>query len=70
MNYPLSTRQAAAALGCTYWQLWCLLRDRIIDPPRHKIARIFAWTPEDIARARAALAVRRHVGRPRKAVPA
>jgi hypothetical protein len=50
------TRDVEGILGVPWWQLQALIRGRKIVPaPNKNAAGFYAWTEEDIARAREAL---------------
>ena len=55
----LKTPAAADALGVGYWRLIGLLRSKRLPAPQKDSSGDYLWTPEDIERARQALAVRR-----------
>jgi hypothetical protein len=50
------TPAAAEHLGTTYHKLIGLLRFRKIKPPQRDSSGDYVWTPEDLERARQALA--------------
>jgi hypothetical protein len=56
---PLTTSDAASALGVSYHQLFSLIRFRKIEPPARNGSGDYCWTRADLERARAALSVRR-----------
>jgi hypothetical protein len=61
----VSTRKVSRLLGATLWQLRNLIRYGRIPRP-HKEEGRFDWTPDDLMRARAALATVKRCGpRPR-----
>ena len=55
----LKTLQVADALSVPYYRLYELLRLRKIPAPQKDGSGDYAWTDEDIERARSALARRR-----------
>jgi hypothetical protein len=55
----LKTPAAADALGVQYWTLHQLIRQRSIPAPAKDSSGDFVWSPEDLDRARQALAARR-----------
>jgi hypothetical protein len=63
VNY-LSTREAAACLGCSVWTLHDLLSRGCIPRPKRKVGPCFLWDPDDLENGRAALANRPPRGRP------
>jgi hypothetical protein len=61
----VTTRSACRILGATLWQLVYLIRTNRLPPPP-KIEGRLVWGPEDLARARVALAGLKRCGpRPR-----
>jgi hypothetical protein len=60
LNMPFLKTPAAADLpGVAYWRLIGLLRSKRLPAPQKDSSGDYLWTPEDIERARQALAVRR-----------
>jgi hypothetical protein len=55
----LKTSAAADLLGIPYYTLAALMRSRRLLPPSKDSSGDYVWTPDDIDRARAALAARR-----------
>jgi hypothetical protein len=55
----LKTSGAADALGVPYWLLHQLIRERRLPPPPKDSSGDYVWLPQDVERARAALAARR-----------
>jgi hypothetical protein len=55
----MKTPVAARVLGVTYHQLIGLLRFNKIAPPARDSSGDYVWLPEDLERARQALAARR-----------
>jgi hypothetical protein len=51
--------QVADQLGCGYWRLVAVLRARKIPPPQKTASGDFAWTAQDVERARKALKIDR-----------
>jgi hypothetical protein len=62
----LTTQQAAVLLGKQRHNLSDLIHANLLQPPPRRLGRFYCWTPADIRRARAVLAVRKGRGRPRK----
>jgi hypothetical protein len=58
----LKTPAAADLLGVGYWRLIGLLRSKRLAPPQKDSSGDYLWTPEDIERARQALAGRHVAG--------
>jgi hypothetical protein len=58
----LKTPAAADLLGVGYWRLIGLLRSKRLPRPQKDSSGDYLWTPEDIERARRALAGRRVEG--------
>jgi hypothetical protein len=68
---PFKTRQLCESLDVSHDVIMNALRRRKIQPPAKDCSGDYIWGPEDIAAARAALAVDRRYGpRARKAVRA
>jgi hypothetical protein len=59
-----TTEEVARLLEVSYQRLYSLMRDRLMDPPSIRLARIYLWSADDINRAREALKKRRPLGRP------
>jgi hypothetical protein len=51
-----TTREAARQLGVTYTQLHYLINTNRMPAPRKNVSGGYEWLPEDIERARVALA--------------
>jgi hypothetical protein len=67
---PLKTPAVARELGISYQTLRNLLRRDQINPhPQRDSSLDFIWFPEDIERARVAVATRRKAGRPKTSKP-
>jgi hypothetical protein len=60
----LKSRAVATELAISYYRLFELIRSGKLTPPGKDSSGDYIWTPEDVDRARQALAV----GRRRKAV--
>jgi hypothetical protein len=52
---PISTREAARRLGCSYTQLHYLINTDRMTAPCKNISNGYEWTDADIERARVAL---------------
>jgi hypothetical protein len=62
----LTTQQVADLVGKQRHNLSDLIHSGQLTPTPRKIGHIYVWTAGDIRRARAALAIRKGRGRPRK----
>jgi hypothetical protein len=57
------TPEAARALGVPYWRLSDAIRRGALTPPQKDSSGDYVWGPDDIERARAALAIDRRKNR-------
>jgi hypothetical protein len=63
-----STREAAALAGTSFFAVHQMLYRGLLKPPKLRVGGNLIWTAADVERLRAARAVKRPTGRPRKAV--
>ncbi|HKB39263.1 MAG TPA: hypothetical protein VKD72_22685 [Gemmataceae bacterium] len=67
LSLPLKTIQVVRKLAVSYGRVMDLIRHGRIPPPQKDVSGDYIWSPEDVERARVALATARR-GRPKKEV--